>query len=155
MDPMKSYRVKAKFIGWKDGRLIKGAPGGIPPGTIWTMSYHAAVSYPWWEPLEKPPQLEVPADEEDSVFEDVLVPDEEEEEQLIPQIAKIIAEDSSMAGLADHVIDVTPPYIPVSRDSMSKEDLVKRIKEKGGQANMSMRKADLQERLDELDSSPQ
>jgi len=155
MDPIKTYMVKAKFVGWKDGRLIKGAPGGIPPGTIWTMQYQAAVSFPWWEPLEKPPQLEVPTDEEDSVFEDVLLPDEETEEQLSPQVAKIIAEDPSMRGLADHVIDVTPPYIPVSLDSMSKEDLVKRIKEKGGQANMSMRKDALKERLAELNSSPQ
>ena len=157
MDARSSYPVKAKFVGWKDGKLIRQAPGGVPQGTIWTIPYQEAVVYPWWEPMEHPPHLKVPdADEEDSVYEDIMLPEDEDEAVVIPPaLSEIVAEDVTMRGLEDHIIDATPPYMPVGRGSMSKEDLVRRIKEKGGQANMSMRKADLEESLDELNSSPQ
>ena len=173
MDAGLNYLVRAKFIGWKEpGVLMRGSPGGIPQGTIWTMRYQDAVVNPWWDPLEKPPNLEVPdADEDDSVYEDTMLPEDEEEVVVLEKeddvvevkgnphmdirLAEVVAEDTDMRGLEDHIIDASPPYMPVGRGSMSKEDLVKRIKDMGGQANMSMRKAELQDQLDELNSSPQ
>jgi len=161
LDARLNYPVKAKFVGWRDGQLIRQAPGGIPQGAIWTISYQEATAYPWWEPLEHPPDLEVPdMDEDDSVYDGVLILEDEDEAAedkvtLDPRLAEVIAEDTDIRGLEDHIIDASPPYIPVGRGGMSKEDLVKRIKEKGGQANMSMRKTELEDALEDLNSSPQ
>ena len=63
---------KMKFIGWKDGKLMSGAPGNYVKDKVYQMRFRHS-RFPWWELIEPPPELKVPdADEEDSVYDEVV-----------------------------------------------------------------------------------
>ena len=78
-----------EFIGWKDGRLIKGAPK-IPKGTI-RANFLEYASLPHWRLIEPVPEVKkVPkAKKEESVFEERKDSEEKEDkkdpEESIPE----------------------------------------------------------------------
>lgn len=58
-----------KFVGWKDGNLVRTAPSGISQGTIKLLSEEHA-ELPYWELVEERITLKVPtATSKDSIFE--------------------------------------------------------------------------------------
>lgn len=67
-----------RFVGWKDGKLIKTAPSGLKQGQIQKNFLHMA-DQPYWELADKVPDLVIPEGKyEDSVFiEEIFVPEDE------------------------------------------------------------------------------
>lgn len=128
--------VKAIFVGFdENGKLMKRAPGNYKSGQIVELPYHEVLDNPWWEALEAPPELTVPPpSEEDSVF-------------VAP--VKLPFNDPDLTGMEDRVIDVTPPYKPEKLGDMVKRELVDYVKERGGEADMSMKRDELLEKARE------
>ena len=65
-----------RFIGYVDGKLVKGAPGNYRQGELVLQPYKLS-TYPWWQLADEVPPLEAPEPvEADSVFMET-VPDAE------------------------------------------------------------------------------
>ena len=84
-------KVKAKFIGKPNGKLMKGAPGyPYIHDQVYEVSFRQT-KFPFWVLLDPPPVLKVPAAQvEDSVFEnDVFVPEQLELDEPVQATSPI------------------------------------------------------------------
>ena len=123
---------KMRFVGWgADGKLIKFAPGNYKKNEIRVLPYHYCKKT-WWELAEKLPakaRLRVPPGE--SVFE----PDSNFEEFLeVEDEAEELPDQEDAATLAPQI----------SSGVLTKRELIIYIESAGGEAKMSMTKAELQ-----------
>jgi hypothetical protein len=99
--------VKAKFIGKPNGVYMKGAPCNYIHGQVYSIPYKFS-QFPFWELLDPPPVLKVPAARvEDSVFESsIFVPPEMNDAPSGPSSSK------------PSVLPTVPPVMPVSGDGV-------------------------------------
>lgn len=119
-----------RFVGWKDGKLIKGAPS-LPQGWI-QENFIEEATLPHWELVEPAPETKKApsSDSEDSVYVEDETPEEVVEETV-----------------------VDPEELVDEIDLMNVKDLKLFIEERGGTVDSNWLKADLVREARELEEA--
>ena len=100
-----------KFVGKPGGKLMKHAPGNYEHGKLYKVPYGHS-KQPFWELVEKPPELKV-QEETESFEEAYYVPDDEE--QVMEITSSLSVDEISMTTSAGYegnaIIDPNAPAI--------------------------------------------
>ncbi len=96
---------KMRFIGRPEGKLMKNAPGNFEHGKIYVVPYGHS-KFAFWELIDKPPVLKVPASTE--TFEEAFyVPKDEELFENTTYVPSELEEDPWNYTTSDEVVEVT------------------------------------------------
>jgi len=162
-----------RFVGWKDGALIKGAPS-LPQGWI-QKNFIEEATLPHWELVEPFPETKKApsSDSEESVYEEAEIPEEVVEETDAPpededKSLEIEAEASEVftkhsGELGDVLtVKVDTPAVEemqydktkvILYDEMTVKALKLFIEERGGTVDRTWLKADLVREARELEEA--
>ena len=142
--------VKMRFVGKRDGKMVKGAPGNYTNGQIYLQPFSNS-NLPYWELIDKPADLTVPEpSEEDNVFEDVPFIEEELGEITMSGTPTFVESEYNFDPNTPATVElqssfnlnpenIKPPDIKVTdhaptqkqREDLSVDELLALLKEKG------------------------